>query len=101
MSKKKVSRIGSVWKKALKDKYFFCFDLVQIMAKQTLKFVNIRFNWFNVSKRWLNLNVVNKVISILLVIKKMRLLNHYVSFYLKRVGILNTFETVVKTRISS
>ena len=44
IKEKSVSRIGSVWKKALKNIYFFCFDLLHIMAKQTLKFDYIRFN---------------------------------------------------------
>ena len=59
------------------------------MSEKTLKFNNIRLNKkeFHKSKEPIdlmsNLNIITKALSILLVTKKVELLNHYVSFYLK------------------
>ena len=62
------------------------------MSEITLKFDNIRVNKkefykskqpFDLMSVNVDLNIVTKVISILLVTKKMKLLNHYVLFYLK------------------
>ena len=44
-----------------------------------------------------NLSIVTKVLSILLVTKKMKLLNCYALFYRKQVDTLNTLKTVAKT----
>ena len=70
-----------------------------IMSEKTLKFNNIKINKkeFHKSKQAIdldsvttdkivyltNLNIVKKVINTLLVIKKMKLSNHYVLSYLK------------------
>ena len=59
------------------------------MSEKTLKFNNIRLNKkeFRKSKEPIdlmsNLNIITKALSILLVTKKVKLLNHYVLFYLK------------------
>ena len=59
------------------------------MSEKTLKFNNIRLNKkeFHKSKEPIdlmsNLNIITKALSILLVTKKVKLLNHYVLFYLK------------------
>ena len=62
------------------------------MSEITLKFDNIRVNKkefykskqpFDLMSVNVDLNIVTKVISILLVTKKIKLLNHYVLFYLK------------------
>ena len=59
------------------------------MSEKTLKFNNIRLNKkeFHKSKEPIdlmsNLNIITKALSILLVTKKVKLLNHYALFYLK------------------
>ena len=59
------------------------------MSEKILKFNNIRLNKkeFHKSKEPIdlmsNLNIITKALSILLVTKKVKLLNHYVLFYLK------------------
>ena len=59
------------------------------MSEKTLKFNNIRLNKkeFHKSKEPIdlmsNLNIITKALSILLVTKKVKLLNHYTFFYLK------------------
>ena len=73
------------------------------MSEKTLKFNNIRLNKkeFHKSKEPIdlmsNLNIITKALSILLVTKKVKLLNHYLLFCLKCVGTSNTLKTVVKT----
>ena len=58
------------------------------MSEKTLKFNNIRLNKkeFHKSKEPIdlmsNLNIITKALSILLVTKKVKLLNHYALFYL-------------------
>ena len=59
------------------------------MSEKTLKFNNIRLNKkeFHKSKEPIdlmsNLNIITKALSILLVTKKVKLLNHYALSYLK------------------
>ena len=85
----KVSRHDSIQKRSIKNK----------SIKKTLKFNNIKVHKkeFHKSKQAIdldsvdtgkivvsaNLNIVKKVLNTLLVIKKMKLLNHYVLSYLK------------------
>ena len=109
--KKKKTRLKSTKKSvknwfSIKKKYYkinnFCFLLrIKRTSEKTLNFNNIRVNKkeFHKSKQPIglisvntehidtehltNLNIVTKTLNILLVAKKMQLLNHYVLSYLK------------------
>ena len=86
-------------KEALENKYFFVFLGIKRMSEKTLKFDNIRLNKkeLHKSKQPIELMSVNvdqivvsdkfkhsdKALNILLVTKSMKLLNCYLSFYLK------------------
>ena len=97
--RKKYQELIQCKKEALKNKCFFVFSLIEKMSEKTLKFNNIRVNKkkFHKSKQPVDLMSVNVVqivvsdkfkysdkgLSILLVTKKVKLLNCYVLSYLK------------------